>query len=57
MDFLGLKNFTMIEKNVSLINQSTGKIINIDDLSQMIVKLDLLVEEILKVYFNLNHQV
>ena len=30
MDFLGLKNLTMIEKTVSLINQSTGKKINID---------------------------
>ena len=32
MDFLGLKNLTMIEKTVSLINQSTGKTINVDDL-------------------------
>jgi len=31
MDFLGLKNLTMIEKTISLINQSTGKKINIDD--------------------------
>ena len=34
MDFLGLKNLTMIEKTVSLINQSTGKKINIDNLPQ-----------------------
>jgi len=34
MDFLGLKNLTMIEKTVSLINQSTGKSINIDNLPQ-----------------------
>jgi len=34
MDFLGLKNLTMIEKTVSLINQSTGKTINIDELPQ-----------------------
>jgi len=34
MDFLGLKNLTMIEKTVSLINQSTGKKINIDELPQ-----------------------
>ena len=32
MDFLGLKNLTMIEKTVLLIEESTGKIINIDDL-------------------------
>jgi len=32
--FLGLKNLTMIEKTVALINQSTGKKINIDDLPQ-----------------------
>ena len=34
MDFLGLKNLTMIEKTVSLVNQSTGKKINIDELPQ-----------------------
>ena len=34
MDFLGLKNLTMIEKTVSLINQSTGRKINIDELPQ-----------------------
>ena len=34
MDFLGLKNLTMIEKTVSLINQSTGKTINNDELPQ-----------------------
>ena len=34
MDFLGLKNLTMIEKTVSLINQSTGKKIKIDELPQ-----------------------
>ena len=55
MDFLGLKNLTMIEKTVSLINKSTGKIINIDNLPQNDSKtFDLLGEVILKVYFNLN---
>ena len=56
MDFLGLKNLTMIEKTVFLINQSTGKTINIDKLPQNDCKtFDLsLEEEILKVYFNLN---
>ena len=34
MDFLGLKNLTMIEKTVSLIKESTGNQINIDDLPQ-----------------------
>ena len=34
MDFLGLKNLTMIEKTVSLINQSAGKKIKIDELPQ-----------------------
>ncbi len=34
MDFLGLKNLTMIEKTVSLIEDSTGRKINIDDLPQ-----------------------
>jgi len=34
MDFLGLKNLTMIDKTVSLINQSTGKKLNIDELPQ-----------------------
>ncbi len=32
MDFLGLKNLTMIDKTLSLIESSTGKIINIDQL-------------------------
>jgi DNA polymerase-3 subunit alpha len=45
----------MIEKTVSLINQSTGKKINIDELPQNDVKpLILLEEEILKVFFSLN---
>ena len=34
MDFLGLKNLTMIEKTISLIKESTGQSINIDDLPQ-----------------------
>ena len=34
MDFLGLKNLTMIEKTVSLIKESTGNQVNIDDLPQ-----------------------
>ena len=34
MDFLGLKNLTMINKTVSLIKESTGNQINIDDLPQ-----------------------
>ena len=38
MDFLGLKNLTMIEKTVSLISESTGKTINIDELPQNDVK-------------------
>ena len=32
MDFLGLKNLTMIDKTISLIESSTGKKINIDEL-------------------------
>ena len=34
MDFLGLKNLTMIEKTVSLIESSTGEKINIDTLPE-----------------------
>ncbi len=34
MDFLGLKNLTMIDKTISLIESSTGQKINIDDLPQ-----------------------
>ena len=55
MDFLGLKNLTMIEKTVSLINQSTGRKINIDELPQNDGKtFELIGGEILKVFFNLN---
>ena len=32
MDFLGLKNLTMIDKTISLIKESTGQKINIDEL-------------------------
>ena len=32
MDFLGLKNLTMIDKTISLIESSTGQKINIDEL-------------------------
>jgi len=32
MDFLGLKNLTMIDKTINLIEESTGEKINIDDL-------------------------
>ncbi len=34
MDFLGLKNLTMIEKTISLIKESTGKKIDINELPQ-----------------------
>ena len=53
MDFLGLKNLTMIEKTVSLINQSTGKTINIENLPQNDCKtFELIGRGDLKVYFN-----
>ena len=46
MDFLGLKNLTMIDKAISLIESSTGKKINLDELPQTIIKLLILLEEI-----------
>tara|TARA_Y100001970_G_scaffold288149_1_gene414652 strand:- start:25795 stop:29286 length:3492 start_codon:yes stop_codon:yes gene_type:complete len=38
MDFLGLKNLTMIEKTVSLIESSTGKRIDVDTLPENDIK-------------------